>query len=141
MAFSNRFLSKSFDENNIGKENQSKTKEKERIDYNNIGKENQSKTKEKERIDYSNIGKENQSKTKEKERIDYSNIERENQRLWQNKNTDMASIKGENSYDTINIIYPKVELEDLNKQCYKIQSILLDASNSKDIDLHEINIE
>src|SRR5215469_3613530 len=122
MAFSNRFLSKSFDENNIGKENQSKTKEKERIDYNNIGKENQ-------------------SKTKEKERIDYSNIERENQTLWQNKNTDMVSIKGENSSDTINIIYPKVELEDLNKQCYNIQSILLDASNSKDIDLHEINIE
>src|SRR5215469_10521488 len=90
MAFSHRFLSKSFDENNIGKENQ--------------------------------------NKTKEKERIDYSNIERENQRL-------------ENSSDTISIIYPKDELEDLNKQCYNIQSILLDASNSKDIDLHEINIE
>src|SRR5215469_7388695 len=33
------------------------------------------------------------------------------------------------------------ELEDLNKQCYNIQSILLDASYSKDIDLNEINIE
>src|SRR5215469_7245544 len=90
----------------------------------------------------------NQKWTKEKERIDYSIIERENQRLeneninkGQIKNTDISSIKDEIKSDSISIIYPKDELEDLNKQCYNIQSILLDASYSKDIDLHEINIE
>src|SRR5215469_8751507 len=110
MAFSHRFLSKSFENINIGNENQNKTKEKERIDYSNIERENQ-------RLENENINK------------------------GQIKNSDMGSIKDENSSDTISIIYPKDELEDLNKQCYNIQSILLDASYSKDIDLNEINIE
>src|SRR5215469_5667388 len=110
MAFSHRFLSKSFDDINIGVENQNKTKEKEWIDYSTIERENQ-------RLENENINK------------------------MQIKNSDMGSIKGEDSFDTISIIYPKDELEDLNKQCYNIQSILLDASYSKDIDLNEINRE
>src|SRR5215469_12907896 len=110
MAFSNRILSKSYEDVNNGNEKQKWTKEKERIDYITIDRENQ-------RL--------------ENERINKGQI----------KNTDMNSVKDEDRSDTISIIYPKDELEDLNKQCYNIQIILLDASYSKDIDLNEINIE
>src|SRR5215469_4312660 len=110
MAFSNRILSKSYEDVNNGNEKQKWTKEKERIDYITIDRENQ-------RLENENINK------------------------GQIKNTDISSIRDEIRSDTISIIYPKDELEDLNKQCYNIQSILLDASYSKYIDLNEINIE
>src|SRR5215469_7601299 len=110
MAFSNRILSKSYEDVNNGNEKQKWTKEKERIDYITIDRENQ-------RLENENINK------------------------GQIKNTDISSIRDEIRSDTISIIYPKDELEDLNKQCYNIQSILLDASYSKDIDLNEIKIE